>query len=771
MLATPPDHGTALIGQTLGRYRIVERLGEGGMGVVFRAEDPRLEREVALKVLKQDALHDEDSKRRFRLEARALSRLLHPNIATLFDFDSDRGVDFLVLEFVPGESLARTLANGPLPETRARAIALDVTEGLQSAHEKGIVHRDLKPGNIVITPRGRAKVLDFGLARVMPGAASVTQSAPISGAAGVVGTLPYMSPEQVRDDRVDARSDLYALGAVLFEMTTGRRPFSGDDVLSLLYQIAHEPAPLLRVVRPGLSVELETVVARCLEKAPLRRFSDAGALLRALRGESPDDGRGLPILTASSQGGTPESDPGSGIRSLVVLPFENRSGDPAQEFFADGMTDALITDLAQIEALRVISRTSAMRFKGTHPPLSEIARELRVDGVVEGSALQVGDRVRITVQLVEVASDRNLWAKSYERGLTDILALQSEVAHAIADEIRIQVTPDERARLRSKGTVNPVAHVAYLQGSFLWNRFTGESVKEAIRRYEEALAIDPNYAAAYAGLADSYIMLANHHILPPREGYLLGRRAAERGLSLDESLAELHTSLGWIHRLFDWDWPAAERESLRAVQLNPGYAFGRSRYALLLSGMGRHEEAIAEAQRAHELDPLNLLTYTVVGDTLFYARRFDRSVASYRKCLELDPTFGAAHTDLARSLEQLGRADEAIEEFVRGTAGPDGLSRPSSGLAILYARAGRLDDARATLEGVQALAHKQFVSPYGIASYYAVIGDNARALDWLERAYSERDGTLVWLKVHPRLDGLRGEPRFRDLLARLRLDS
>jgi TolB-like protein len=741
------------------------------MGVVFRAEDPRLEREVAIKILKRDSLHDEDSKRRFRLEARALSRLLHPNIATLFDFDSDGGVDFLVLEFVAGESLARMLANGPLPETRARAIAIDVIEGLQSAHEEGIVHRDLKPGNVVITPRGRAKVLDFGLARVMPGAGSVTQSAPISGVAGVVGTVPYMSPEQVRDDPIDARSDLYALGVLLFEMTTGRRPFRGEDVLSLFYKIAHEPAPLLRSVRPGLSAELEALVARCLEKAPLRRFSDAGALLRALRGESSDDGRGLPTATASYAGGAPESGAGGAIRSLVVLPFENRSGDPAQEFFADGMTDALITDLAQIEALRVISRTSAMRFKGSHPPLSELARDLHVDGVVEGSALQIGDRVRITVQLVDVATDRNLWAKSYERNLTDILTLQSEVAHAIADEIRIQVTPDERARLRSKGAVNPVAHVAYLQGSFLWNRYTGESVKAAIPRFEEALAIDPNYAAAYGGLADSYIMLANHHILPPREGYTLGRKAAERGLSLDESLAELHTSLAWIHRLFDWDWPAAERESLRTIQLNPGYAFGRSRYALLLSGMGRHEEAIAEAERAHELDPLNLVTYTVVGDTLFFARRFDRSVAAYRKCLELDPSFGAAHTDLARSLEQLGRADEAVEEFVRGTAGADGVPRPSSGLAILYARAGRMDEARATLDAVQALAQKEFVSPYGIASYYAVTGENTRALDWLEKAYSERDGTLVWLKVHPRLDGLRGEPRFRDLLARLRLDS
>ena len=759
-----------MLGQTLGRYRIVERLGEGGMGVVFRAQDPRLERDVALKVLKPDALHDEDSKHRFRLEARALSRLLHPNIATLFDFDSDRGVDFLVLEFVPGESLARTLRNGPpLPETRARAIALDVTEGLQSAHEKGIVHRDLKPGNIVITPRGRAKVLDFGLARVMPAAGDLTQSGTASGPSALVGTVPYMSPEQVRGGRVDASSDLYALGALLFEMTTGMRPFGGDDVVSLLYQIAHQPAPLLRAISPGLSAELERVVARCLEKAPLRRFSDAGALLRALRGESSEDGRGL--SAAWTSGSPPESVSPKSIRSLVVLPFENRSGDPAQEFFADGMTDALIADLAQIAALRVISRTSEMRFKGMHPPLSELARDLRVDGVVEGSAMQVGDRVRITVQLVDVASDRSVWAKSYERGLTDILTLQSEVTHAIADEIRIQVTPEERVRLRPKGTVNPAAHVASLQGSFLWNRFTGESVKQAIRRFEEAIAIDPDYAAAYAGLADSYVMLANHHILPPREGYSLGRRAAERGLALDESLAELHTSLSWIHRLFDWDWAAAERESLRALQLNPGYAFGHSRYALLLSGMGRHEEAIAEAERAHELDPLNLLTYTAMGDTLFYARRFERSVVPYRKCLELDPTFSAAHTDLARSLEHLGRPDEAVEEFVRGTADSGGLPRPSSGLAILYARAGRMDDARATLEAVQALSQKQFVSPYGIASYYAVIGDNERALDWLEKAYAERDGTLVWLKVHPRMDGLRGEPRFRDLLARMRLDS
>jgi TolB-like protein/Tfp pilus assembly protein PilF len=761
-----------MIGESLGRYRIVERLGEGGMGTVFRAQDPRLERDVAIKVLRAESLRDESARRRFRLEARALSRLLHPHIATLFDIDEDGGRDFLVLEFVDGETLAQLLARGPLPEPRARAIGMEVTDALQAAHEQGLVHRDLKPGNVIITPRGRAKVLDFGLSRFLSDATQPGSATTASGAPELAGTLAYMAPEQIQGGPVDPRTDLWALGVLLFEMTAGVRPFSGEQPAALLYSIVHDPAPRLRELRPGVSAGLEAVVARCLEKSPELRFGDAGDLLRALReGSFSSAGGPREAATESPATGVSKTPAPGVIRSLLVLPFENRSGDPAQEFFVDGMTDALITDLAQIGALRVISRTTAMRFKGASRGLSDIARELRVDAVVEGSVLGAGDRVRVRVHLIEAATDRTLWAGSHDRDLMDILSLQSDLARAIAEEIRVQVTPEEHARLGPKGPVNPAAHVHYLKGRFLWNRYTAESFRESVTHYEEALALDPGYAIAYAGLADSLSTMGNTHVLPPGEAYPRARLAAENGLALDDSLAELHASLAFVRRFYEWDWPGAEHEHLRALDLNPGNANARSRYAQFLAGMGRHGEAITEAERALELDPLSLIIHTAVGDVLFYARRYDRAIDYYRRCLGIDPTFEPGHTDLARALEHVGRVEEAIGEYVTGTSKGPGPPSPSTGLAILYARAGRREEAQAMMEEVLRQAKVRFVSPYGIASYHAVTGDIPAALDWLEQAYQQRDGTLVWLKVHPRLDVLRGEPRFRELLARMRLES
>jgi len=762
-------------GSVLGRYHIVERLGEGGMGSVYRASDPRLERDVALKVLHEDPDPGRgiDRRRQLRLEARALSRLMHPNIATLFDLDTHDGVDFLVLEYVPGHTLAHLLESGPLPEARARAIALEVSEALEAAHEHGVVHRDLKPGNIILNPRGRAKVLDFGLARFQ-GSSTATMSTlktadPVERFAG---TMPYMAPEQIRGERTDARTDVWALGVIMHEMCAGARPFAGTDYSQLLYRIVHEAAPALRTLRPGVSPAYAAIVARCLEKDPARRFADAASLRRALRGDDSAGALAVPeIMDAAPASAEPVSGGAIRIRSLAVLPLANRSGDPAQEFFVDGMTDALIADLAQIAALRVISRTSAMRFKGSDKPLPEIARDLHVDGIVEGSALLAGGRVRITVTLIEAATDRSLWAKSYERELTDILTLQSEVARAIAEEVRVQVTPEERTRLEPKGPVNPAAHVAYLQGRYLWNRWNTESFRLSLERYREAIEADPGYALAWAGLADSYATLGNTNAMAPAEAYVKAREAAERGLALDPSLAELHASLAYVHRFHDWDWARAERGFLRALELNPGYATGRRWYAQFLSGLGRHGEAIAEAERALELDPLSLVIHTAVGDVLFYARRYERAVSYYRRCVELDATFGPGHTDMARALEHLGRHEEAIAEFLLGVGHTPGAGMPAStGLATLLAAAGRREEAGAMIAALIERSQAAYVSPYGIASAYAVAGENAKALDWLERAYEQRDGTLVWIKVHPRMDGLRAEPRFRELLSKMKLD-
>ena len=771
-----------MLHKSLGRYRIVEQLGEGGSGIVYRAEDPRLERSVAIKVLQESALRDERALSRFRQEARSLSRLLHPNIATLFDFDSDQGCDFLVLEYVAGETLAQTLAHGPLPESRARAIAIEVAEGLHYAHEEGIVHRDLKPGNIILTPRGRAKVLDFGLARLLreeDKADTPTESGARSDSGMLVGTFPYMAPEQVTGEIVDARTDVYALGAVLYEMVSGRRPHPATEIARLLYQIAHERVSPLRAVAPAASFSLERIVMQCLEKDPAMRFPTAEQLAAALRESdssavnSTGSQMGRTAMTSAAPSST-HSDSSTGddrIRAIAVLPLENRSGDPEQEFFVDGMTDALIADLAQVGSLRVISRTSSMRFKHARLPLPEIARELHVDAVVEGSVLRSGNRIRITAQLVDARTDTTLWAKSYDSDIGDILSLQREVARAIAEGVRAKVTPEEEKRFLSHSPVNPSAHVAYLRGRYCWNRWDTRSLRESIGFFQQAIDADPNYSLAWAGLADAYNILGNTNALPPADAYTKAREAALRGLALDASIPELHASLAYVHRHYDWDWPAAEREFLRALHLNPGYATARSWYARFLSGVGRHAEAVEQALRSLESDPLSLIIHTAVGDTLFYGRRYAESVVYYRRSLEMDPGFGPGHTDLARSLDLLGKPEEALQEFLQAVPPIEGKMQASAGLATLLLRAGRREEAFAMIEEVLSLVGgPRFVSPYSIASYFAVANEPQRGLDWLERAYAERDGALVWIKAHPRLDPLRQESRFRALLHRMNLE-
>jgi TolB-like protein len=738
------------------------------MGTVFRARDERLERDVAVKILRAGVREDPDARKRFRREASALSRLSHPSISTVLDFDSENGTEFLVLELVEGKRLDEMLGSGPLPEDEALRIGIEIAEALAAAHEEGVIHRDLKPANVMVTPRGGLKLLDFGLALLAPASPASTETRSIGDADQVVGTVAYMAPEQLIGRPVDERADHYALGVMLFEMVTGRLPFTATPATALMNEILHRPAPrpesLGRPVRQGLAA----LIVELLEKDPVRRPARAGAIAERLRrirevhprGGSVPDGSGAPGAVAADLRRTGR------IRSLAVLPLVHLSGDPEQEYFADGMTEALITDLAQIRDLRVVSRTSAMQFKGARKPLPEIARALQVEAIVEGTVARHGDRVRITAQLIDVAADRHLWARSYERDLRDVLALQGEVARAIAGEIRVQIEPTVEARLVRERRVEPRAFEAYLRGRFHWNRRTEDGIRRGIEYLREAIERDPLYAPAYAGLAQAYDTLGSYNFLPPAEAFSLARDAVTRALDLDESLPEAHVALGGVLQSHLWDWPRAEGEFLRALELDPAHAGAHHWYSDFLSAMARHDEAVACARRAAELDPLNLAINMTLGAAYFYARRYEEAMEQQRRTLELDPTFAPAHRSTGGALEQLGRYDEAIEEYRKGAALSTDLSATSL-LAHTYAVAGRVDEARRLLGELEAAAADRYVSPYSLAAVYTGLGETERAFELLNRAFDTRDRGMGWIRVAPRFDPLRADPRFTDLLRRM----
>ncbi|MFQ5777854.1 MAG: protein kinase, partial [Terriglobia bacterium] len=574
-----------MIGKTLSHYRIVEKIGAGGMGEVYRARDERLERDVAVKVLPTGTLADEAARKRFRKEALALSKLNHPHIATVFDFDTQDGLDFLVMEYVPGPSLAETLGDGALSEKEVVRLGGQIASALEEAHGQRVVHRDLKPGNIALTARGDAKVLDFGLAKLVRPVSQATTLDSLSETQGMAGTLPYMAPEQLRGEEVDARTDIHALGAILYEMVTGRRPFPETHGPRLTDAILHQAPPPPGRLKPNLSTRLEEIILKCLEKEPEHRYQSAKELLVDLRrpatptGVSPRQVPGgsarlrlmvrlgavgiavgalLVALVGLNVGGLRDRLTGSvrsgQITSLAVLPLDNLMNDPEQDYFVDGMTEAVITELSKIGALKVISRTSVMRYKETDKSLRAIAADLGVDAIVEGSVLRSGDRVRITAQLIDASTDEHLWADNFDRSLGDILALHSDVAQAIAREIKIAVTPEEEAHLASARPVNPEAHEAYLKGDYHWNKFTREGFAQSLGYFQQAIEIDPDYAPAYAGMARAYSVLGVFGGLVPSETHPKAKTAALKALELDDTLAQAHVALGMTMLLYDWDW-------------------------------------------------------------------------------------------------------------------------------------------------------------------------------------------------------------------------
>jgi serine/threonine-protein kinase len=743
-------------GTSLGRYRLVERIGQGGMGEVWKAHDANLDRVVAIKVLLRGTLSDATARDRFRREALLLSRLSHPGVATIFDFDAQGGHDFLVMEYVPGGTLESRLGTGPLPLESLLGWGAAIADALQNAHQNGILHRDLKPGNVLLTAEGLPKILDFGLALLLTGGKTTGRMTQVG---TIIGTLPYMAPEQLFGEADDARTDVYALGIMLFEMATGRLPFVKDRPEALMFEIINNAPPSVRSIRPEAPEALDRLVAECLQKDPPRRPASAAAVgetLRRIRDGAPVAPSALPASTA--------------IRAIAVLPFRNVSQAPAQEYFADGMTEAIISDLARIRALRVISRTSAMKYKGTTRSLPEIARELNVDAVLEGSALLVGKRVRVSVQLVAARSDETLWADRYDRELEDVLGLQSELAETVAREIAIQLTPTEATQLAKREPVNPEAHLEYLKSRHSYYAASPQAVEVGLRHARRALELDPGLATAWSALADCHALRATRGMAPPAEAFAEATAAAMKALEFDPSLAEAHAALGVI-RSHSGDLAGGLRALQRAIELNPGLGMAHDRLGRVLYSYGRHAEAIVAMHKAVSLDPLSMLIRTGAGDAHYFAREYEKSVVHYRMALELDPRFDGAHTDLARSLEALGLFDEARAEYEEGRRLSGGVAGPSFGLAHLEAASGNTAEARRLLAELTEARARRVVSAWGIAAVHASLGEVDEAFRWLDIAVAERASGLILLRVHPRLDPIRSDPRYDALVRRLGLDS
>jgi len=722
------------------------------MGDVWRAHDARLDRDVAVKLLHRAG--DEKSRERFRREALVLSRLSHPGVATIFDFDSIEGCDYLVMEYVPGGTLASRLARGPLPIDDILRYGTAIADGLESAHRCGFLHRDLKPGNVVISEHDHPKILDFGIALLL-GGADVQR---ITQAGMAVGSVPYMSPEQLFGDADDARADIYSFGVMLFEMATGRLPFIKARPEALMFAIINNAAPSVRSIRPDIPPELETVIEDCMRKDPTHRPASAGQVAAGLRH--------LLDGTRSNEIRQPAQPV---IRAIAVLPLRNISGDPAQEYFVAGMTEAIISDLSRIKALRVISRTSAMKYKDTTLSLPEVARELNVDAVLEGSALLVGNRVRVNANLVRARDEETLWSNRYDRNVEDVLLLQSELAETVVKEIEVQLTPQEESKLASvPQAINRKAYDEFLKSRH--SVFTGspQGIELGLRHAKRALAIDPDFALGWSALADCHTIRALRGLAPYAEAGAEATAAAKRALEIDPLLGDARASLGII-QVYTGHLHEGIASLRKAIQSNPGHAMAHNILARALIAFEHHEDALREAQEAAALDPLGVLNLNTVADAYYFAREYEKSVLAYRMAIEVDPRFDGSHSDLARALEALGRFDEARAacDEARGLSG--GMFGPSFALAHLEAAAGNEAEARRILDELIEARSTRVVSAWGIAAIHASLGDVDEVFRWLEIAIEEGASGLVMLRVHPRLDPIRQDPRYWPMVERLGL--
>ncbi len=758
-------------GTRLGPYEVTAPLGAGGMGEVYRARDVRLGREVAVKLLPAASWADAERRRRFEQEARTVSALNHPNILTLHDVGEVDGVAYLVTELLAGETLRARLRGAGLPLETALLFALQVARGLAAAHDQGIVHRDLKPENLFVTEDGTVKILDFGLAKLAESAAlpppteapptdAVPTDAPPNDASptvvgAVLGTAGYMAPEQARGLPSDHRADLFAFGCLLYEMLAGRPAFAGASA-------AERTSALLRdepALPPDLPPAVEHLLRHCLAKDPKRRWQSARDLALELEAARATLGESL---------GAARSTSGRTLDSLVVLPFENRTGDPTSEYLAEGIAESLLSDLSRAGGLRVLGRATAFRFRGAADP-DAAARQLGVAAALSGRVLEVAGRLVVRAELTRAADGAHLWGAQYDHPPGDVLALQEQVSAEIAAALASRLAGEGRRRAR-RPTASTAAYDLYLKGRYFLFKRTVPACRQAMEYFDAAVATDPGYALAWSGLADALILLERYGGAPPHAVMERCRVAAERAIAVDEELAEGHCSLGGFCYYFEWDWERGEREFRRAIELNPSYATAHHWYGWCLGELGgRAEESIAELERALEIDPLSLIVQTNYGTVLYFARRWAEAERALREALALEPGFAVAHQWLGRALGATGRWEEATAEHRRALAllGEDPESLAS--VAHACARAGELEEAQRLLAELSALAARRWVSPYWFALVELGLGRHDEALELLARAVEERMDWVIALGVEPSFDPLRDRPRFAQLLRRVGL--
>jgi serine/threonine protein kinase len=792
-----------MIGQTISHYRILEQLGAGGMGVVYKAHDSRLDRALALKLLPESMAQQPQALERFRREARAASALNHPGICTIYDIGEEDGRAFIAMEFIDGETLRNHIHGQALPREEVLKFGIQIAEALEAAHAEGIIHRDIKPANIFITKRGNAKVLDFGLAKLVPkGIASKDSDsgrdpAESTSIVGIIsGTPSYMSPEQVRGDELDARTDIFSLGLVIYEMATGRQAFGGGTGGAIIEAVLTRPPVSVRSINPEIPASLEAIIDKALCKDRDRRYQSAADILRDLQllkreidsGHTTREETAQPVLTSSTEPLSSAANPGPStstqqtgtvrrprvskvIGSLAVLPFENVSRDPENEYLGDGIAGSLINNLATVPKLRVMAQSTVFRYKGREIDPQAVGRELNVRAVLTGRVMQSGGALRIGTELVDVATGSQLWGAQFDRKPGDIFVIQDEISNEISGKLRLQLTRAEKKRLIRRHTEDAEAYRLYLQGRHHWNRWTEEGFYKAIGYFQQAVEKDPSYALAYTGVAESYVLLGWNSYLPPKDAFPKGKAAAMIALRFAPELGEAHTPLAaslWLH---DWQWPEAQTEFQRSLELNPTYPTANHWYAEYTMTMGRQVDSIAKMKNSQELDPLSLIISVAIGWASYMARRYDEAIEQLLRTVELDPNYAVTYWILGLLYRITGRYDLAIAAGEKGVNLSGGSPLMRAALAHTYGKAGKATDARHVLDDLTELAKHKYVAPHFFAGIHIGLGDNDRAMDYLEKSWDERCHWLIYLHIDPSMDDLRSDPRFDDLLKRVGLPA